>query len=158
LKQIENRQSQFLDGTITDPLLIFPEGTVTNGKFLLNFKKGAFYSLKPLKPVIINSVLNENFHLSIGCTGIFVHLLRTLCYLYHNVTITELPIMVPTDYMYENYSKSHPEVKDKWEIFSIVAREIVARSGNLIKSELTLRESIVYENILNNKGHETKNE
>lgn len=29
------------------PLLIFPEGTTTNGRALMKFKKGAFFSEKP---------------------------------------------------------------------------------------------------------------
>ena len=40
-------------GTNNNPLGIFPEGTATNGVNLLPFKKGAFISLTPIKPVII---------------------------------------------------------------------------------------------------------
>jgi lysophosphatidylcholine acyltransferase/lyso-PAF acetyltransferase len=35
------------------PMLIFPEGTTTNGEGLLNFKKGAFVPGVPVRPVII---------------------------------------------------------------------------------------------------------
>lgn len=35
------------------PLLIFPEGTTTNGDSILDFKKGAFVSGKPVRPVLI---------------------------------------------------------------------------------------------------------
>jgi len=35
------------------PMLIFPEGTTTNGEGLLDFKKGAFLSGVPVRPVII---------------------------------------------------------------------------------------------------------
>lgn len=31
------------------PLLIFPEGTVSNGRYLLSFKRGAFEPLQPVK-------------------------------------------------------------------------------------------------------------
>merc|ERR1719433_1453745 len=35
------------------PLLMFPEGTTTNGEELMDFKKGAFVSGAPVRPVII---------------------------------------------------------------------------------------------------------
>ena len=34
------------------PILIFPEGCSTNGKYMIQFKKGAFFSLKPVKPFV----------------------------------------------------------------------------------------------------------
>lgn len=35
------------------PILLFPEGTTTNGDFLLPFKTGAFLAGLPLRPVVI---------------------------------------------------------------------------------------------------------
>jgi lysophosphatidylcholine acyltransferase/lyso-PAF acetyltransferase len=35
------------------PLLLFPEGTTTNGRHLLPFKTGAFLAGQPLQPVVI---------------------------------------------------------------------------------------------------------
>lgn len=35
------------------PLLLFPEGTTTNGRYLLPFKTGAFLAGQPLQPVVI---------------------------------------------------------------------------------------------------------
>lgn len=37
----------------TRPLLLFPEGTTTNGRYLLPFKTGAFLAGQPLQPVVI---------------------------------------------------------------------------------------------------------
>jgi 1-acyl-sn-glycerol-3-phosphate acyltransferase len=33
------------------PMLLYPEGTVSNGDMLLTFKKGAFYGQRPLKVI-----------------------------------------------------------------------------------------------------------
>ncbi|KAK9839499.1 hypothetical protein WJX81_005850 [Elliptochloris bilobata] len=35
------------------PMLLFPEGTTTNGRYLLPFKKGAFLAGLPLQPVVL---------------------------------------------------------------------------------------------------------
>ncbi len=35
------------------PLLLFPEGTTTNGRYLLPFKTGAFLAGEPVQPVVI---------------------------------------------------------------------------------------------------------
>lgn len=35
------------------PLLLFPEGTTTNGSYLLPFKTGAFLAGLPVRPVVI---------------------------------------------------------------------------------------------------------
>ena len=40
--QLEQRQKDFYEGRNLTPLLLFPEGTTTNGKYILKFKRGAF--------------------------------------------------------------------------------------------------------------------
>ena len=37
------------------PTLIFPEGTTTNGKCLIDFKRGAFVPAVPVLPVVLKS-------------------------------------------------------------------------------------------------------
>ena len=130
------------------PFLIFPEGTVTSGNHILRFKKGAFNSLLPLKPVIIKTNLNDNFHMSIGSAELFPHLIRTLCYLYHDVEIIELPVIAPTKYMYEYYSELHPELREDWEKYAEVTREIYCSVGKFEKSEKTFRDSKEYSGIV----------
>jgi lysophosphatidylcholine acyltransferase/lyso-PAF acetyltransferase len=132
---------------IDNPLLVFAEGTVTSGKHIMKFKKGAFHSLLPIKPSIINTTLNK-YHLSVGAAGLLPHFLKTLCYLYNNIEITELPVMKPNDFMFENYSKSHPEITEKWEIYAEVAREIMCKASGMSKTDMTFRESIEYSNLV----------
>ena len=42
LTELEKRQKDFYDGNLLTPICIFPEGTTTNGKYILKFKRGAF--------------------------------------------------------------------------------------------------------------------
>jgi lysophosphatidylcholine acyltransferase/lyso-PAF acetyltransferase len=41
------------DPSAVPPLLLFPEGTTTNGAFLLPFKTGAFLTGHPVQPVLL---------------------------------------------------------------------------------------------------------
>lgn len=51
LEAVENHVRSWVDGS--RPLLIFPEGTTSNGRGLKPFKKGAFVSGVPVRPVVV---------------------------------------------------------------------------------------------------------
>ena len=53
LDTLLKRQKDFYNKKSFVKTLIFPEGTTTNGKYIANFKKGAFVSLLPLKPLLV---------------------------------------------------------------------------------------------------------
>lgn len=127
---------------LLNPLLVFAEGTVTSGNHILKFKKGVFNGLLPVKPVMILHTLNANFNLSSGASGSLMHLIRTLCYLYHDVQLIEIPVIRPNEFMFQNYRTSANQ--EKWEIYSEVVREIYCTVGGFDKSEMTLRDSYEY--------------
>jgi hypothetical protein len=148
------RQKEFIEGRNITPLLIFPEGTVSSGRHLLRFNKGAFNGLYPLKPVIIKS-LNKEFDLSVGGSGLGVSCLRAMCYLWHDFEITQLPILEPTEYMFNNH---YTEKTEKWEVYAEVVRDIFAELGDFKKSDGTLRDTFVYEDRLLGKKPREKEE
>lgn len=49
LIEIESRAKRILEGENLNSIHVFPEGTTTNGDYVLNFKKGAFSTPAPLK-------------------------------------------------------------------------------------------------------------
>lgn len=51
ISEIQDRQIKAEKGE-TKPLGIYPEGATTNGTSLLEFKKGAFMSLRKVKPYV----------------------------------------------------------------------------------------------------------
>ena len=140
--QILEFQSNFLNGKASTPIMIFPEGTTTSGRDLLKFKKGAFASLLPLKPVMIKGNSNPNFHHGCGSSDVFINYMRGLTKIFTVIEYFELPIMRPTDFMFEKY-KSYG--KEKWEIYAEVAREIYCKIGGFKKSDRTLRDSSRYD-------------
>jgi 1-acyl-sn-glycerol-3-phosphate acyltransferase len=68
LNKLIERQKDYIEGKPVMPIMIVPEGTTSSGKHLFKFKKGAFYSLLPIKPNIIHPNLNSQFHLGCGAT------------------------------------------------------------------------------------------
>ncbi|XP_059082064.1 lysophosphatidylcholine acyltransferase 1-like isoform X1 [Tigriopus californicus] len=78
-------------------LLIFPEGTCTNGKALIYFKVGAFQNNVPVQPVIIRypnrlDTLTWTWDQSYGALGC---LWLTLCQFYIKTEIEFLPVQIP---------------------------------------------------------------
>lgn len=69
-------------------LIIFPEGTTTNGKGLINFKRGAFIMDSPLKIRILkyNGKITPNF---VGIT-MMDSLIGILCNLKNDITLYKL--------------------------------------------------------------------
>ena len=143
--ELEKRQKDFYEGKILTPLCLFPEGTTTNGKYILKFKRGAFYSLLPIKPQIILLDNNLNYSVAIGVGSAIMNYFRSLCYFGCKINLCELPVIKPTEYMFEKYSHLG---EDKWEIFAEVTRRIMCEIGGLKPSDKTFRDSKRYENSL----------
>ena len=130
------------------PFMIFPEGTTSSGRHLLEFKRGAFYSLLPIKPNFILPNLNDEFHLGCGDTNVGINYGRTLTKLYVRTDFIELPIMTPNEYMFNNFSNYG---KEKWEIYKEVAKEIMSILGNFKKSKMEFDDSNRYDYCIKNK-------
>ena len=143
--QLEERQKNFYEGKYLAPLLLFPEGTTTNGQYILKFKKGAFYNLLPIKPQIILLNPNVNYSVAIGVSSAVFNYFRSLCYFGCNINLCELPVIKPTEYMFEHYSDLGSE---KWEVFAEVTRKIMCEIGGLKPSDKTFRNNKYYERAL----------
>ena len=142
---LEERQRDFYEGKIKTPLCLFPEGTTTNGRYILKFKRGAFYALLPIKPQIILLNKNENMSLAVGVGSVAFHYLRSLCYFRHYMYYVDLPVIKPTEFMWENYKHFGNE---KWEIFAEVTRKIMCEISGLQESDKNFRDSQRYEKAL----------
>ena len=68
---------------------------------------------------------------------------RSLCYFGCKINLCELPVIKPTEYMFEKYANLGVE---KWEIFAEVTRKIMCEIGGLTPSDKTFRDSKRYEN------------
>ena len=136
-QQLEERQKLFYEGKFLAPLAMFPEGTTTSGRNILKFKKGTFYALLPVKPVIINHYQESNYHLSIGAGSAVISYIKNFCHFVESLYLIEMPVIRPTPYMFEKYKHLGNE---KWEIFAEVVRKIYSELGNLKESNFGLRD------------------
>ncbi len=148
-EKIEQRQKGLMDGTILTNLSIYPEGTISNGTHLIKFKRGAFMTLLPLKPIVELIDQTAECTLSTGALSMFLHMILVCCYFWHNVTFLDLPIIEPTEYMYENYRKNEEksgskEKKENWMIYMEVTKLIMAECSGLKKSDSSFEEKLAY--------------
>ncbi len=152
-KSIE-RQNNFYEGKIFNKLCIFPEGTTSNNRYIVKFKRGVFHPLLPLKPIIIHADLDGPFHLCSNVTNLFFHVMRSFCYLKNKITYNILPIIRPTKYMYENYKQLG---KDEREIYENVVKKMYLDLGKFQESNLGHRDKdIFYEALENGNYNGTK--
>ena len=50
----------------------------------------------------------------VGVSSVVYNYLRSLCYLRHKIFFVDLPVIKPTNFMWENYNHLG---KEKWEVF-----------------------------------------
>jgi lysophosphatidylcholine acyltransferase/lyso-PAF acetyltransferase len=96
--QVKERMTQVSSGVGQNrrPILLFPEGTTTNGNFLLPFRTGAFIAGVPVQPTIIKygpSRVSPAWETIGGIWHIFLMLANPL----HSVTVYELPVYMPSE-------------------------------------------------------------
>ena len=140
-EQLEERQKLFYEGKFLAPLCLFPEGTTSCGRNILKFKKGTFYALLPVKPVIINHYQESSYHLSIGAGSAVLSYIKNFCHFIETLYIIEMPIIRPTEFMFEKYKNLG---KEKWEIYAEVVRKIYSEIGGLEESSFGLRDEKKY--------------
>ena len=139
LKILEKRANDFYNKKSFVKTLIFPEGTTTNGKYIAGFKKGAFISLLPVKPLLVKPC--EGFVLQ---TNRYFSFVRTLASLKLKVEYADLPIIKPTEYMFEKYKDLG---KEKWEIYANVVNKMYAEIGGFKQCNIRFRDRNLYQKI-----------
>jgi len=76
-------------------LIVFPEGTTTNGTGLITFRRGAFCAGVPILPVAIRFP-HRRFNLSWETIRFREHLWRSMTQIYNRVEVLEMDVHVPS--------------------------------------------------------------
>jgi 1-acyl-sn-glycerol-3-phosphate acyltransferase len=142
LQAIEERQHKILSGEELLPICLYPEGTSTNGKTIINFKIGAFKALTPIKPMFFK--LDERigkFPLSTGAMTTLLQVCLSLTFMRNEIEVYEMPVIKPTQYMYENFKNFGNE---KCSIYLEVTRNIMSEVSRIPLSESTFNNKLCY--------------
>jgi len=131
------RQTAFYEGTLFSPMVNFPEGTCSCCRNILRFKKGPFYALLPVKPMILKINQRSSFHLSVGASNVVLHYVKNLCHFMNTIDYTILPTIRPVDYIFEHNQNLG---KEKWQIFANTVRKIYSEVGGLIEANMGMRD------------------
>ncbi|CAK9234787.1 unnamed protein product [Sphagnum jensenii] len=132
--------SERLQAAYGDPtapaVLLFPEGTTTNGEHLLPFKTGAFLAQTPVKPVILKYPY-KRFSPAWDTISGFRHLVILMCQFVNHMEVIQLPV----------YSPSEKELTDP-KLYANNVRAQMALEGNLTMSDIGLYEKRIFHSAL----------
>ncbi|KAL2489371.1 Lysophospholipid acyltransferase LPEAT1 [Forsythia ovata] len=118
-------------------MMLFPEGTTTNGDYILPFKTGAFLAQAPVLPVILRYPY-QRFSPAWDSIAGARHVLLLLCQFVNYMEVTQLPVYYPSQ-----------QEKDDPKLYAENVRRLMAHEGNLILSDIGLAEKRVYHAALN---------
>ncbi|KAJ8762330.1 hypothetical protein K2173_007487 [Erythroxylum novogranatense] len=118
-------------------IMLFPEGTTTNGDYILPFKTGAFLAGVPVVPVILKYPY-QRFSLAWDSITGVRHVILLLCQFINHMEVVRLPVYYPSQ-----------EEKDDPKLYANNVRKLMAQEGNLIMSDIGLAEKRIYLAALN---------
>ena len=104
LEQIRARQIEAENGT-SSPLTIFPEGGTTNGEYIISFKKGAFQTLRAVKPHFITHKTLTGTNIANGATysTIAYYVMQPFMQGLSIYDLNEMPVFEPNEYFWKNH-------------------------------------------------------
>ncbi|XWS77133.1 hypothetical protein CRYUN_Cryun01aG0235900 [Craigia yunnanensis] len=82
-------------------LLLFPEGTTTNGRVLISFQLGAFIHGYPIQPIIVRYP-HVHFDQSWGLISLAKLMFRMFTQFHNFMEVEYLPIIMPPDHQKQN--------------------------------------------------------
>lgn len=138
LQMLIEKQKAIYEGKDKTNFIIFSEGTTSNGTVLLQFKRGAFVSKLPMKPVIIKFDAINRISLALDVIEMLFHAFIVICELYHPVEMIYLPTFEPNEYLFNVYGKelkSKIDIKEDWQVYAYCLREIMSEESGLTQSE-----------------------
>ena len=153
VSQIEQRQIAAEQGELP-PVVIFPEGATTNGTSVITFKRGAFNSLRAVKPYFSKTWSLTGIMPVHGDSISFISLMFIIfgCGI-ATYTLHEMPVFKPNDYFWTNHWDGKEE---KWRLYARVMQQIIAETGGFELSLSTLEDKLEYRNLIRGSKNKKK--
>lgn len=120
MDMMREREMAYRSDDSKSRLIIYPEGTTTNGQHLIQFHRGAFVNGSPVQPVVIHHPF-KHFNIAWDSISSIHFFLRLLSQFVNRTTIVHFPPYEPTP-----FEKEHPDV------FSENVRRIMCHGTNLV--------------------------
>ncbi|KAF5202337.1 Lysophospholipid acyltransferase [Thalictrum thalictroides] len=148
-RESKSSESKGVSGVVTERVLeahqnnlapmmmLFPEGTTTNGDYLLPFKTGAFLSKAPVLPVILRYPY-QRFSPAWDTISGVRHVILLLCQFVNHIEVVRLPVYYPSE-----------QEKEDPKLYASNVRKLMACEGNLVLSDIALAEKRIYHAALN---------
>jgi 1-acyl-sn-glycerol-3-phosphate acyltransferase len=140
MNAMNERQQAVMEGRSFFPLALYPEGTTTNGRKIIEFKKGAFHSLTPIKPFIMK-VGDKGFPLAASAMSIPIHMMLSLTFFKCHLIAIELPVFAPNEYLFKNFQHIG---KDNVEIYANALREVMSVIAKIPRSHSSFETKLEY--------------
>jgi lysophosphatidylcholine acyltransferase/lyso-PAF acetyltransferase len=134
LNSLKTRVEKIKGGLNYNNILIFPEGTTTNGRCIINFKKGAFVTETPLK--IVSLRYDSKFSPSFNMIDMIDSLLALLMQFSNSLKIIEIEGVVG------------PKKGVKWEEFAEDVRDMMCEELGFEKRDGAFEQKKVFESIV----------
>jgi 1-acyl-sn-glycerol-3-phosphate acyltransferase len=133
-------------------LLIYPEGTMSNGCFIMPFKRGAFAGMRPVIPLTMKYTSSEKMRIQWDVLDFLPHTILTHSYGTYSCTVSALPPFMPNDYLLETHRDKVKEGAEDWEIYAWAVRDVMAKSGGFETIEVELRDKVNYKKFMVGKS------
>ena len=142
---IECRQEDY------PPLIMFAEGTTSNGARIMPFKRGAFAGMRTVTPVYQRSTNCHDIAVTFDSIGYFalkIMILSSLSFRHQKLQI--MPDFTPTPWMLEKHADKGSE---PWEIYAWCVRDAISKFSGVatIDYRLKTKDRIAFEALMQGK-------
>jgi len=144
LELIRNRCQRVRQHGDVAPLMIFPEGTITNGRSLMNFKKGPFFNGDPIKIYVVKYNSDSQMVASIINIPALYAFIVNVTQFWNTLEIMEYEDHFDPEWVYKKYNLKK-EDPNAWEKVASETKKLMQFISGFESTEDSYRETLDFE-------------